>query len=167
MVSYPVLVLNQNYEPLNICRARRAVSLLIQGKVEILENGRGLLRSAQHIIPLPSVVRLVYMIQRPYLRRRLTRLEIFTRDKFTCQYCGKQNKDLTIDHVVPRHQGGQHKWDNVVTACIPCNHHKAGHTPAEARMLLLHPPRVPHAGFAIPYSYLPSPEEWQKYLPGG
>ncbi len=166
MVNYPVLVLNQNYEPLNICQARRAVVLLLQSKVEILENGRGLLRAAHHIIPLPSVIRLVYMIHRPRPQQKLTRMEIFSRDKFACQYCSRETKELTIDHVIPRHQGGQHRWDNVVSACIPCNHRKAGHTPAEARMSLLRPPRAPKGGFHVPYSHQPSPEEWQKYLPG-
>lgn len=167
MVNSPVLVLNQNYEPLNICQARRAVVLLVQGKVEILENGRGLVRAPTHIIPLPSVIRLVRMIHRPRPNhRKLTRLEVFCRDKFTCQYCGKESRDLTIDHVMPRHRGGPHVWENVVSACIPCNHHKAGRTPAEARMLLLHKPAAPKGdGFHIPYNHLRVHEEWLKYLP--
>jgi 5-methylcytosine-specific restriction endonuclease McrA len=125
-----------------------------------------LLRATHHIIPLPSVIRLLYMIHRPRPRQKLTRLEVFLRDRFACQYCGKEIRELTIDHVIPRHRGGQHSWENVVSACIPCNHRKAGRTPAEARMLLRHPPRVPRSGFLVPYGYLPSPEEWQKYLPG-
>ena len=89
MVNSPVLVLNQNYFPLNICRSRRAVVLLHLGKAEIVENGAGLVRSADHVFPLPLVIRLAYQVKRPYPQRKLTRVEVFNRDRYTCQYCGK------------------------------------------------------------------------------
>ena len=118
MVDLPVLVLNQNYEPLNVCRVRRAVVLLYQGKAEMLENGVGLIHSANQSFPVPSVIRLPYLIKRPFRsEKKLTRLEVFQRDKYTCQYCGKQTRQLTLDHVIPRHRGGQHTWENVVSAC--------------------------------------------------
>src|SRR5438067_5312009 len=141
-----VLVLNQNYEPINVCNARRAVVLLDRGKAEVLENGAGCLRSASAAFPLPSVIRLVYLIRRPRPQMRLTRREVFQRDRYTCQYCGLQGRDLTLDHVVPRHRGGKHTWENLVTACKACNHRKAGRTPAEARMKLLNEPHRPHVG---------------------
>src|SRR4030042_1022384 len=132
VVNSPVLVLNQNYEPLNVCQVRRAFRLVYQGKAELLENGRGEIHSASAIYPLPSVIRLVQQIKRPLPQRRLTRVEVFNRDHYICQYCGKESKNLTLDHVMPRYRGGKHTWTNVVSACIPCNRHKAGRTPAEA-----------------------------------
>ena len=95
-----VLVLNQNYEPLNVCNVRRALVLVIGGKAEILEaNHRGL-ASPTMVFPSPSVIRLMYMIRRPRPRVKLTRREIFIRDDFTCQYCGRQGHELTIDHII-------------------------------------------------------------------
>ena len=167
MINYPVLVLNQSYEPLTICRARRAVVLIYHGKAEMLENGAGFIHSVSEVFALPSVIRLYYLIKRIRRERKLTRFEIFNRDHYTCQYCGKQTRQLTLDHVLPRYRGGQHTWENVVSACVACNRHKAGRTPQEAGMKLIHPPGPPHGGplFNIPYHYLQSQDEWQKYLP--
>ena len=167
MINFPVLVLNQSYEPLTVCRARRAVVLIYQGKAEMLENGAGFVHSTSRSFPLPSVIRLGYMIKRPRLERKLTRFEIFNRDHFTCQYCGKETRQLTLDHIIPRYRGGQHTWENVVSACVPCNRHKAGRTPKEANMKLMHTPAPPHSSpfFNIPYRYLQTQNEWLKYLP--
>jgi 5-methylcytosine-specific restriction endonuclease McrA len=167
IVRLPVLVLNQNYEPLNICRVRRAVVLLYYGKAEMLENGTGFIHSSSHSFPVPSVIRLADMIKRPRPRRRLTRLEVFHRDQYTCQYCGKQTHQLTLDHVIPRYRGGEHIWENVVSACIPCNRHKAGKTPTEAGMGLIHQPAVPKGNrfFYLPRNYQQIHSQWQKYLP--
>ena len=82
---------------------------------------------------MPSVIRLVYMVKQPIIRRRLSRRAIFYRDDFACQYCGARGKTLTLDHIVPRSRGGAHEWDNVVSACVQCNHKKAGLTPAQRR----------------------------------
>jgi 5-methylcytosine-specific restriction endonuclease McrA len=113
-----VLVLNQNYEPLNVCNATRAFNLIDRGKAEILEHGSGYLRSPSRQFPLPSVIRLIYLIRRPRPQMRLSRREVFNRDRYTCQYCGRRGqRDLTLDHVMPRHRGGRHTWDNLVTAC--------------------------------------------------
>ena len=167
MINLPVLVLNQNYEALHICRVRRAVVLLYEGKAEMLEDGSGFIHSATNSFPIPSVIRIERFIRRPRTQRKLTRLEVFHRDHYTCQYCGKQIKQLTLDHVIPRYRGGQHVWDNVVSACIPCNHRKAGKTPAEAGIQLFRPPTPPssNALFYIPYQYLRTQHTWQKYLP--
>jgi len=167
VINIPVLVLNQNYEPLNICRARRAVVLIYQRKAEMLENGSGFIHSANYSFPLPSVIRLAYMIKRPWQERRLARLEVFSRDHYICQYCGKETRHLTLDHVIPRHRNGQHTWENVVSACAACNRHKAGKTPKEAGMKLIHHPTPPRSKipFYIPYHYLQTQNEWQKYLP--
>jgi 5-methylcytosine-specific restriction endonuclease McrA len=167
MSSTAVLVLNQNYEPLNVCNARRAFVLVDRGKAEVIEHGEGELRSALQAYPLPSVIRLIYMIRRPRPQMRLTRREVFVRDKYTCQYCGKQTKDLTIDHVMPRHRGGRHTWDNLVSACRACNHRKAGRTPLEAHMKLLsEPKRPPSSSYYVFYHYLEAQLEWRKFIPG-
>jgi 5-methylcytosine-specific restriction endonuclease McrA len=166
MINLPVLVLNQNYEPLNICRARRAVVLVYCGKAEMLEDGSGFIHSVGQIFSVPSVIRLAYMIKRPRPKRKLTRLEVFNRDQYTCQYCGKESRQLTLDHVIPRYRGGEHTWENVVSACIPCNRHKAGRTPEQAGMRLVCRPSPPRdqLPFYIPLQ-LKSQLQWQKYLP--
>jgi len=166
MINLPVLVLNQSYEPLAVCRAKRAIVLVYLGKAEMLENGIGFAHSISQAFPIPSVIRLDCLVKRPYRRRRLTRYEIFNRDRFTCQYCGKQTKQLTLDHVIPRFRGGQHTWENVVSACVPCNRRKAGRTPQEAAMKLISKPRYPGDGplFTVPYHYRQNRAEWQKYL---
>jgi len=166
MINHSVLVLNQNYEPLNICRARRAIVLVYEGKAEMLEDGAGFIHSASCEFPLPSVIRLSYIIKRPRPKRRLTRLEVFNRDRYTCQYCGKEARQLTLDHVIPRYRGGEQTWENVVSACIPCNRRKAGQTPKEAGMRLMNCPCPPrdHLPFYIPLP-LKTRTQWQKYLP--
>jgi len=168
LLNLPVLVLNQTYEPLNICRARRALILIQYGKAEMLENGTGVVRSVNTVFELPSVIRLARMIRRPRRERKLTRFEIFERDRYTCQYCGKQTHQLTLDHVIPRHMGGPHTWENVVSACVACNRRKAGKTPEESGMKLSQHPTRPRGNilFTIPYHYRNNRNEWGKYLPG-
>ena len=165
MVNSEVLVLNQSYEPLNLCRVRRAVVLVFRGTAEALENGRGEIHSGTQAFTIPSVIRLVYRVKRPRHQRKLTRLEVFYRDKFTCQYCGKHGTDLTLDHVIPRRLGGKHCWENVVSACSHCNRQKGGHLLENAGMKLLKQPLVPfNDGFYIPYNYANRHYEWRKYL---
>lgn len=162
-----VLVLNQNYEPLNVCNTRRALVLINGGKAEVLEHGEGELRSPSAAFRCPSVIRLIYLIRRPRPRVRLTRREIFMRDHFTCQYCGLKSKDLTLDHLIPRHRGGRHTWDNLVSACRACNHRKGGKTPEEARMPLRLEPGEPKATSLYLFGqYLDSNQEWMKFIPG-
>lgn len=165
--ALPVLVLNQNYEPLNVCNVRRAFVLVDRGKAEIIENGRGYLHSPTVAFEIPSVIRLIYLIRRPRPQGRLTRRDVFLRDHFSCQYCGRQTRDLTLDHVLPRHRGGKHDWKNVVAACKPCNHRKAGRTPPEAHMHLLRDPYRPTFSFYHSfYQYLESQDGWRKFIPG-
>jgi 5-methylcytosine-specific restriction endonuclease McrA len=167
MINSAVLVLNQNYEPLNVCNARRAFVLVDRGKAEVLEHGEGALRTPTVAYRLPSVIRLVYMIKRPRPQMRLSRREVFNRDHNTCQYCGRQTRDLTLDHVIPRHKGGYHVWENLVSACKVCNHRKAGRTPQEARMRLIREPFTPYvSSYYIVYPYLDSQTEWRKFIPG-
>ena len=139
--------------------------LLFRGKAESLENGRGQIRSAREVFDLPSIIRLVYMVKKPFVKRKLSKKEVFLRDRHMCQYCGERNKVLTLDHVRPRRQGGQQTWENIVSACIPCNHNKAGRTPREAGMTLL---KLPKAPYPSPYYVLHGRtilEEWKKFVP--
>ena len=165
LTQAPVLVLNLNYVPVNVCTVRRAIVLLGKGKAELLENHRGQLRTVSAIFEAPTIIRLVYLVKRPFLVRKLSKKEVFLRDRFTCQYCGKKTQDLSVDHVVPRRQNGTHAWNNVVTACTKCNLRKAGRTPAEANMTLVKEPRPPDPN---PYLILQNRsilEEWRPYIP--
>ena len=96
----PVLVLNANFEPINVCNTRRALGLIFLGKADLVMNGRGTIQTVKQTIPIPSVIRLEQMIHRPRLQVKLTRREVFRRDRYTCQYCGRHSKDLTVDHVM-------------------------------------------------------------------
>jgi 5-methylcytosine-specific restriction endonuclease McrA len=165
LIDSPVLVLNQNYQPLNVCNVRRAVSLLGLRKAELMENGRGDIHSVSQTFPVPSVIRLIYMVKRPLLRRRLSRRAVFYRDNFTCQYCGLETRSLTLDHVLARSRGGAHKWENVVSACIPCNHRKAGFTPSEAGMELLREPKAPRPNPYYLFHHRSILEEWRQFIP--
>ena len=166
MENNPVLVLSQSYEAVNICHVRRAIVLLLHGKAEMLENGLGYIHSANDVFPIPSVIKLARMFKRPRHEKKLTRFGVFHRDRYTCQYCRKLSHKLTLDHVLPRNQGGQHSWENVVSACVSCNRRKAGRTPKQANMQLIRQPLQPRNNlpFYIPYHYLEKLGEWHKYL---
>ena len=167
MGSGSVLVLNQNYEPLNVCNMRRAVVLVLRGKAEVIESAARVIHTATSRITMPSVIRLVSMVRRPRPRVRLTRKEVFARDGWACVYCGRITRDLTLDHVMPRHRGGPHTWENLVAACKACNHQKAGRTPQEAHMPLPKEPAPPRVGIYYPlFQYLHQQEEWRKFVPG-
>jgi 5-methylcytosine-specific restriction endonuclease McrA len=137
VVDANVLVLNLDFQPLNVCNVRRAVVLLAKEKASVVEQNGHLVTSERLSFPSPSVIRLVYHVKRPRPVVKMTRKEVLVRDDHTCQYCGRRGHDLTLDHVIPRHRGGQHVWENVVAACKSCNHRKGGRTLAEARMTLL------------------------------
>ncbi len=160
------LVLNQNYEPLDVCSVRRAFLLVFRDKAELLHAAREELRSVSAVYARPSVIRLVTQVRRPRPHVRLTRRGVFARDHGRCQYCGCAS-DLTLDHVLPRHRGGVHEWGNVVTACTACNHRKGGRTPGEARMVLRRSPFRPGASYAAIYGpYLERYAEWAPFLVG-
>jgi 5-methylcytosine-specific restriction endonuclease McrA len=162
-----VLVLNANYEPINVCDVRRAVSLILAEKAALVINGRGYIHSATQSFPLPSVIQLYNMIHRPRLHLKLTRREVFRRDNYTCQYCGKTAGALTLDHIIPRHLGGQHTWKNVVTACSNCNHRKGGRLLRDANMSLLRPVKEPpYTAEYIFGRHLTEYSEWEPYISG-
>ena len=166
-MNAPVLVLNANFEPINVCNTRRAVGLILSGKAGMVMNGRGYIKTITIVIPRPSVIRLEQMVHRPRAQVKLSRREIFRRDNFTCQYCGRHTNDLTLDHVLPKHMGGGHVWTNVVAACPPCNHRKGGRKLDEARMKLLHFPHEPPASAMYIFGrHIDENIEWEQYIQG-
>ncbi|MGD9091337.1 MAG: HNH endonuclease [Anaerolineales bacterium] len=163
----PVLVLNANFEPLNVCTTRRAMGLILNGKANLVLNGRGLIHSVTRTFPRPSIIRLDKMIKRPRPRIRLTKREVLRRDNYTCQYCGHRAPYLTIDHIIPRRLGGQHSWENLATACPACNHRKGGRTVEQARMRLLHTPKEPPSSATYLFArHLKENDDWVPFIAG-
>jgi len=167
-MSHEVLLLNANYEPLNVCTMRRALALMLLGKAEVLHLRDLPLQTVRGGQNAPSVLKMRYVVRRPMPQLRLSRHSILARDNYTCQYCGVKGRELTIDHVVPRWVGGGQAWDNLVACCRRCNLKKGDKTPQQANMKLLKRPKRPHF---IPYLSLPlylraqGREEWRMYLP--
>jgi 5-methylcytosine-specific restriction endonuclease McrA len=163
----PVLVLNANFEPINVCTTRRAIGLILSGKANLVLNGRGEIKTVSASFPRPSVIRLEKMVKRPRPRIRLTKREVLRRDDYTCQYCGQRSPYLTVDHVIPRHLGGQHSWDNLVAACPSCNHRKGGRTLEQAQMHLLRPPAEPSvSAYYLFARHLDENKEWLPFIEG-
>lgn len=162
-----VLVLNASYEPLSVVSLKRAVVLLLKEKAEIVEAAEAVLRAEHITLPLPLVIRLVYYVRLPRrLSLPLTRRTILARDHYTCQYCGAQpgRAELTVDHVVPKSQGGKTVWENVVTACRACNQRKGHLSPAQAGLRLRSEPQRPRY---VALAFLSEPAQatvWGKYL---
>ena len=159
-----VLVLNQDFSPLSVCSAERAFLLLYLQKAELVhDDPETKMRSIDSDYPMPSVIRLQKYIFIPFKSVILTRQNVFKRDRQKCQYCGK-NKDLTIDHVLPKSRGGKSTWTNLVAACQRCNSIKGDKTPEEAEMPLASKPFKPsYIMFVRNFSGFTS-EEWLKYL---
>jgi 5-methylcytosine-specific restriction endonuclease McrA len=163
-----VLLLNITYEPLRIINWQKALTLLLLGKVEVLEEYGREIRAVSFSIKLPSVVRLLKLIKKPKSAVRFSRQNIYARDKYRCQYCGKKfpSEDLTYDHVVPKSKGGKTEWNNIVTCCMPCNRQKGGRTPGEACMRLVQPPVRPRwvPALKITIGFKEIPTSWRDYL---
>lgn len=138
-----VLVLNNNYQPLNITNVRRAVVMLCLGKAHTVEADSKVFRSERLAVEMPTVVRLNHFVRRPLPELRASRRSIFARDEHSCQYCGEPRGALTIDHVIPRDQGGGTDWKNLVCCCTKCNNKKGNRTPAQAGLRLVQEPRRP------------------------
>jgi 5-methylcytosine-specific restriction endonuclease McrA len=137
------LVLNASLEPLSVVPVRRALVLVFRERADVLVTNGAIWRSETMAVPSPSVVRLRRYVRVPYDRRvPVNRRTVFQRDGGCCQYCGREAENL--DHVVPRSQGGEHAWYNVVAACRRCNTKKGGRTPAQAGLQLAAAPRPPH-----------------------
>ena len=92
MLNTPVLILNQNYQPLNVCNTRRALVLLNLGKAELMQDSAGQINTVSKVFNIPSIIRLYRMVKIPLHSRRLSRIGVFVRDNHTCQYCGTYSK---------------------------------------------------------------------------
>jgi 5-methylcytosine-specific restriction endonuclease McrA len=146
------LALNASFEPLTLVPQRRAIRLVLERKAEILEVESGVrFRSERDDLPSPAVIRLNRYVQVPRrFRRQVTNTFLFARDDYICQYCGRHARELrgreflTRDHIFPVSRGGENSWQNVVTACSPCNNRKGDRTPDEAHMLLRTDPGEPN-----------------------
>ena len=166
-MNEPVLVLNANFAPINICSSRRAIVLILTGKASLVSNGRGYIQTVSETFQRPSVIRLGKMVKRPRPRVTLNRREIFRRDNYTCQYCGTRVGTLTIDHVVPKRLGGEHTWENLVTACSACNHVNGGRLPEQAGMQLRSIPREPSLSARYIFArHVKDNQEWDSFLEG-
>ncbi|MBN2030006.1 HNH endonuclease [bacterium] len=164
MLDSRVLVLNQNYEPMSVCSARRAIVLLYLQKAEMIERNHEIVHSMRTYIPLPSIVRLSRLIHVPRKRILLNRKNIIKRDNHQCQYCGSKEGSITVDHVIPKDQGGEDTWENLVCACMRCNTKKRNRTPREAGMKLLKKPRKPGYPFFIQHLIGIPDDRWKPYL---
>ena len=164
------LLLNASYEPLKIVHWQKAITLLCQGKVEVIREYDREIRAVSISFKLPSVIRLLRYIK---IKRRFdyvpfSRANIYARDDYACQYCGDTftTADLTFDHVLPVAQGGRKDWENIVTCCVTCNRKKGGRTPTEAGMHLRRVPRRPDSAPAIRITVglRHAPDSWRDYL---
>jgi 5-methylcytosine-specific restriction endonuclease McrA len=171
---FPALVLNADfrplsYFPLSVWCWQDAVKAVFLDRVAVLSEYDQEVHSPSQTIRLPSVIALKEYI--PAARRpAFTRFNVFLRDRFECQYCAEPHaiQDLTFDHLIPRSRGGRTTWDNVVTACGPCNLRKGSRLPQECKMFPRRPPRQPTTwelqenGRSFPPNYLH--ESWRDYL---
>lgn len=162
------LMLSQSYEPIKVISWQRAITLLTLGKIEVIEEYEDHIRSTYVVMKMPAVVRLINSFKRRKKPVKFSRINIYGRDKYKCQYCRRKVtlRSGTYDHVVPRAQGGKTVWTNIVTACQSCNAKKANRTPEQAGMQLVTKPVQPKA---VPIQALmirraSAPEAWRDYL---
>lgn len=164
MLNSQVLLLNQNFEPLTICTARRALVMVWAGKAEIIESNGHFIRTVSMAFKVPSIIRLLLYIQS---KRRwdiqLTKQNIIRRDRKVCQYCGTTEGYMTVDHVVPRSMGGTDTWGNLVCACSSCNNRKRDQSPEQAGMELIKTPKKPHYRTFL-FCRGPLISAWRPYL---
>ena len=164
------LLLNATFEPLKIISWQRAITLLTQGKVEVIDSYDREVRSVSISFRLPSILRLlkVVKVRRGGKEVRFSRVNIYQRDRYRCQYCGNKyhSENLTFDHVIPLVQGGETTWRNIVTACLACNNRKGGRTPRQAGMRLIRKPVKPKwiPVVTITLGIRSAPLSWRDYL---
>ena len=167
----PALVLNADfrplsYYPLSLWPWQEVIKAVFLERVDVISTYEQVVRSPSFEMRLPSVVSLKHYVAQDRAPA-FTRFNLFLRDAFSCQYCG-QGADLTFDHVIPRSRGGRTTWENIVTACAPCNLQKGGRTPREAQMRPAKAPARPSAyelqdlGRRFPPNHLH--ESWLDYL---
>ncbi|MCB0211570.1 MAG: HNH endonuclease [Anaerolineae bacterium] len=168
-----VLLLNASYEPLSIIPQRRAMSLIMRGRVDAATDDVVTIHGSSTALHIPRVVRLRRYINVPRRGARWSRLAVLQRDDFRCIYCGieaggKQRgqilgrRDFTVDHLIPRSKGGKNTWGNTACACPMCNNRKGGRTPHEAGMTLLWEPKTPRVDYLVASGDIPA--SWKIYL---
>lgn len=169
-----VLLLNADYQPHSIISWKDAIVLMLTEKARVVESyDDWSVRSPSLTIKVPSVlVLLKYVVFRQEVK--FSRANIYARDEYQCQYCGKKAglrgklrvTDLTFDHVIPRSKGGDTSWENIVTSCQPCNGKKAARTPREAGLSLLKEPVKPKTVSNVMFTLSRKniPKAWRDYL---
>ncbi len=163
MLNSSVLVLNRSYLPIHVTNVRRAFSLIYQGvakavdeqyqtfdfeswsQLAVARDDEEFIGTSAGPMRVPRVIVLVAFDRVPKRHVRFSRINIFARDNFQCQYCGRRptRSELNLDHVVPRALGGRSTWENVVCSCVECNRRKGGRTPEQARIRLTKTPVRP------------------------
>jgi 5-methylcytosine-specific restriction endonuclease McrA len=167
-MSNTTLLLDQSYRPVQVIPWQRAITLLFLNKVEIISTYDHNVRSTSVVFKMPAVARLIKAFKRPKKPVKFSRINIYSRDHWCCQYCNKTKtmKELTYDHVRPRSQGGKTTWENIVSCCEDCNSKKGGRTPEQARMPLkkkpIRPTWVPAVQVVV--SQESCPDAWRDYL---
>ncbi len=164
-MSGKVLILNHNYEPISVCNIQKAVVLLYLGKAELVEAHDGKsIRSVSIVMPFPSIVRLSVFVRVPFKKIILSRRNILRRDGHRCQYCGRSDLPVTVDHIIPKARGGEEVWENLVCACVRCNNRKGDQTPHEAGMRLIRKPLRPSHVTFIRHFVGNLDDRWKPYL---
>jgi 5-methylcytosine-specific restriction endonuclease McrA len=162
------LLLSQGYEPVKIIPWQRAMTLLALDKVDVVEEYDADIRSTSLMVKVPAVIRLRKAFRRHAKPVKFSRVNIYARDGYRCQYCGSKCTidQLTYDHVVPRSRGGRTTWDNIVSCCYLCNSNKANRTPSEAGMTLRSTPARPTwiPAVQIRVSARSIPDAWRDYV---
>jgi len=150
---------------MSICNVQRAIILLFLGKAEMIASKDSkLINSISKHLPYPAVVRLRIYIHVPYKKIVLSRKNILRRDMYRCQYCGRSDIPLTIDHIIPKSKGGDDSWENLITACIKCNNQKGDCSPEEAGLLIMKKPNKPSHITYMKHFAGKVEEQWKPYL---
>lgn len=139
------LLIDKSYQIVNIISWKKAFCLLFLEKVEVLDNYKEEIHSSSVTFKIPSIIRLVNAFHRNSKIIKFSKCNVFTRDKYICQYCGKKflESDLTFDHVIPKSKGGKSNWENIVTCCKKCNIKKGNNFPVEVKMFPIKTPKKP------------------------
>jgi 5-methylcytosine-specific restriction endonuclease McrA len=166
-MSSRTLVLTPWYFPYKIVGWQDAITLVYLKKVDVVVQYDEVIRSPSTAIRLPAVVRMKGEVKKTKRRVKFSRVNVYLRDGFECAYCASKLRlsELTYDHVVPRAQGGRTVWENILTACVPCNAKKGNRTPAQAGMRPLKKPYRP-VSLPIPPPFIDvgsAPPEWRDY----
>lgn len=158
-----VLLLNASWEPLGTIPVRRAVTLVLAGKAEAVEEGNDPFRSERLTFRIPAVLRLLKYVKVPFRRGvAVTRKAVLARDNGKCAYCSKAA--TTVDHVLPKSRGGKHEWTNVVASCQPCNSKKDSKLLSELGWTLRVQPTAPKASLYLVMRAGNAAPVWETYL---